>query len=248
MDRPFDIVMSRAMIETTKYLVTEMNAVVGYTQSDEISLAWRYPESDKGESWFGGRVQKLVSILASMATAKFNNYLPIVLDHQRDSLDNKLYSELPVFDCRVFNLPNLDEAANAFLWRELDATKNAISMAASCHFPYNDLKYKTGKEKQELLMKVYGVNFNNYPAFFKRGTFIRKITEERELTDDELSRIPMRHRPEGKVKRHRVVEMDMPKLLTVTNRVGVLFRGEDPVTQELVESPFPGIKQTEESL
>ncbi len=38
--RPFDIRISRAMVETAKFLVAETNAGIGYTQSDEISLVW----------------------------------------------------------------------------------------------------------------------------------------------------------------------------------------------------------------
>ncbi len=38
--RPYDEGMSVSMIETARYLVQEMQALVGYTQSDEITLAW----------------------------------------------------------------------------------------------------------------------------------------------------------------------------------------------------------------
>ena len=38
--RPYEHGMSIAMIETARYLLDEMNALVGYTQSDEITLAW----------------------------------------------------------------------------------------------------------------------------------------------------------------------------------------------------------------
>jgi tRNA(His) 5'-end guanylyltransferase len=40
-----------------------------------------------------------------------------------------------------------------------------------------------------------GQNFNQYPAFFKRGTFVRRITEERPFSAEELARIPEKHRP-----------------------------------------------------
>jgi len=217
MDRPYDARMTRMMIDTTKYLVEETHAIMGYTQSDEISLAWHFLEP-KSEPLFGGKFHKLHSVLAGLASAKFNQLCHYV----------GLNDTLAVFDCRVFNLPNQDEAANAFLWRELDATKNAISMAASYYFSHKQLHGKDGKQKQEMLFQEHGVNFNDYPAFFKRGTFVKRISEERELTVEELERIPEKHRPIGPVMRSKIVELEMPKFLTVTNRVGVIFNGEEP--------------------
>ena len=101
-------------------------------------------------------------------------------------------------------------------------------MAASCYFSPKQLHGVDGKQKQEMLFQTQGINFNDYPAFFKRGTFVRRVTEERELTANELERIPEQHRPTGKVVRSKVVEFDMPKFRTVTNRVGVIFHGEEP--------------------
>lgn len=40
MDRPFDPALSAIMIEVTKVLVEKTHPLIGYTQSDEISLAW----------------------------------------------------------------------------------------------------------------------------------------------------------------------------------------------------------------
>lgn len=220
MERPYDMRMTQAMIETTKYLLEETHACIGYTQSDEISLAWHYPEP-KSEAYLGGKVQKLVSILGSMATVKFNSIL------QTD--------KLPMFDCRVFNLPSREETANAFLWRELDACKNAISMLAHCHFSPKQLHGKSGDQKQEMLWQEKRINFNDMPAFFKRGTFVRRIMEERFLTMTELENIPEQHRPEGPVMRSRIAELNMPKFMTVTNRAAVIFDGADPA----VYSPCP---------
>lgn len=217
MSRPFDTNMSRMMIDTTKYLVEETHAIIGYTQSDEISLGWHFTEP-KSEPLFGGKLQKLHSIFAGMASAKFTD----------------LIKYPAVFDCRVFNLPNIEEWANAFLWRELDATKNAISMAASCYFSPKQLHGKDVKEKQEMLFQHHDINFNDYPAFFKRGTFVRRITEERHMTDEELSKIPFEHRPIDPILRSKIVELEMPRLLSISNRVGVLLNGEEP---KLIAAP-----------
>ena len=63
MKRPYDELMTNIMVDVTKFLVEETNAVIGYTQSDEISLAWYYPDPES-QPLFGGRIQKINSVLA----------------------------------------------------------------------------------------------------------------------------------------------------------------------------------------
>jgi tRNA(His) 5'-end guanylyltransferase len=221
MGRPFDLGMCEAMTSTTKHLIEHTHARIGYTQSDEISLVWLTDDA-KSEMLFSGKVQKMSSILAGLATAAFT----------RAILDGPLASyasRLPHFDARVFQLPNRTEAANVFLWRELDATKNAISMAARSMCSHKELQGKSGAEMQEMMF-AKGVNFNDYPAFFKRGTFLRRIVRERSLEPAELERIPEAHRPEPNAmfQRSEIVAIDMPRFSSVANREAVIFDGAEP--------------------
>lgn len=227
LNRPFDVGMSRAMVLTTMYLVEETNARVGFTQSDEISLVF-YSDSMDSEIFFDGKIQKMTSVLASMATAKFNSLLA-------EHLPSKV-GQLPVFDCRVWSVPNQTEAANTLLWREKDATKNSISMAAQHFYSHKQLDGKSSSEKQEMLFQK-GVNWNDYPDFFKRGTFVQRRKRLVTLTDEMLARIPEKHRPAAgeQVERTQVIELSMPPFGKVTNRVGVVFNGEEPRTSEPVD-------------
>lgn len=230
MERPYDERMSRCMIETTKYLVDQTDALIGYTQSDEISLAW-YSDSVDSQIFFDGKIQKMVSVLAGMtSSAFFMWYLNMFEKGINTFYNNK--AKLPMFDARVFQLPTKIELANSFLWREKDATKNAISMAARSFFSHNELHKKTGPEMQEMMWQA-GQNFNDYPAFFKRGTFVRRELVDIELTAAEYESIPEAHRPDSTwVKRHHMIEMDMPSFGSVTNRVGVIFDKENPEVGE----------------
>lgn len=220
MQRPYDVSMSDAMIAVTKALVDKTNAICGYTQSDEISLAWLQADP-KSEIFFAGKTQKMVSILASMATAEF---MIEAMQRWPERVERR-----PTFDCRVFQLPNLAEGANVFLWRERDAVKNAISMAARHYYSHNELHLKPGSEMQEMLF-AKGINFNDYPAFFKRGTFLQRRHVLREMTAEELALIPEQHRPTGPIERSEVRRIPMPAFNKVTNRVRVIFHCEDPVT------------------
>lgn len=218
MKRPYDDAMISCMVETTSYLVDETHANIGYTQSDEISLAWAQADH-RSDLPFGGKVFKLASVLASMAAAKFAQSVRFWIPDWSD--------KLPAFDCRVFQLPSLVEASNCILWREQDAAKNAIQMATRAVCSHKECDGKNTAEMNEMLFQR-GINFNDYPPRFKRGTFVQRKTRERELSAEELQRIPEKHRPTGPVLRSRVEQLDMPIFSTVTNRVAVIFEGAAP--------------------
>jgi tRNA(His) 5'-end guanylyltransferase len=223
LERPFDRRLSALMVEAATALVRETNAAVGYTQSDEITLAWLWDEFDS-QIFFDGRIQKMTSTLAALGTAHFNRRLPAFLPAE--------YADrLPVFDCRVWSVPTLEEAANAFLWRELDATKNSISMAARAYYDHAQVHDRNCSEMQELLWQK-GVNWNDYPTFFKRGTFVRRRKVQRPFTAVELAALPAKHAARGDaalvVERTECGPVELPPLSKVENRVGVMFRGEEP--------------------
>ncbi|HEU4559485.1 MAG TPA: tRNA(His) guanylyltransferase Thg1 family protein [Longimicrobium sp.] len=225
LDRPFDAAFTGAMVETASRLVKETHARIAYTQSDEISLVW-LQERYGGEMFFDGRVQKMVSVLAGLATAFFH-----LACRPYPQLVERVETHAPHFDCRVFPLPNRAEAANAFLWRERDATKNAVSMAARAYYEPHELHGRRAAQMQEMLF-AKGINFNDYPAFFKRGTFVRREVVTRPFTDEERAKIPERHRPGPgeQVERTAVVTLDMPPFGTVLNREAVIFDGALPET------------------
>lgn len=230
MNRPFDERMSVCMAQTTRALVAETGACMGYTQSDEITLTW-LSESSKSQIFFNGRVQKMVSALSALATIIFNDLVSVLLTDYRP--------KRPTFDARVWSVPNETEAANCFLWREQDATKNSISMAAQSVYSHRQLQGKRTGEMQEMLFQA-GINWNDYPAFFKRGKYAQKRRIIRPFTTDEFEKLPLKHEaranPDLLVERTEYAIMDMPPLATVINRAAVIFRGEQPRTES--ETPI----------
>ena len=224
MSRPFDERLSRLMIATTRFLVEETNACVGYTQSDEISLGWLATDP-KSEIFFGGRIQKMVSQLAALATVCFNAWFN---EHFPEGYDFKNW---PTFDARVWNVPNVDEAANVFLWRELDATKNSVSMAAREHYSDKQLFGQGRADQQEMLFQK-GVNWNDYPDFFKRGTYVQRRTVLKKFSTEELEKLPPLHDARKNhdlmVERSEYAVLPLPPIAKVPNRARVLFFGEAP--------------------
>ena len=218
--RPYDERLSKLMIDTTKFLVQTFNANIGYTQSDEISLIFYNPDP-KSQPLFGNRVFKLETAFAAYASVYFIKNL--------NRIPEKM-NKFPTFDCRVFNVPNENEAVNALYWRELDATKNSITMAASSVYSHSKLMNKNGKEKQEMLFQK-GINWNDYPTFFKRGQYVQRKRVFRKFTAEELNKLPEKHEarknPELKIERWEVRELDLPPLSKIKNKVGVVLFGED---------------------
>jgi tRNA(His) 5'-end guanylyltransferase len=222
MARPFDERMSNAMIRTATDLAAETGACMVYTQSDEISLAW-LQESPESELFFGGKIQKSTSVLASIATAAFaeayRNYFP---NEERPHAH---------FDCRVWNVPSIEEGANTFLWRALDAEKNSVSMLARCHFSHKQL-HGLGRKDQRALLREKGVEWESFPEFFKRGTWLQRRVEVRKFTATELALLPPKHEahqnPDLQVERAVIVNLNMPPFVKVTNRAGVVFCREEP--------------------
>lgn len=220
--RPYDNRMTNLMKEVARHLVTESGARIGYVQSDEISLVF-HSDDMASPIFFDGKIQKMTSVLSSMAAAAFNGFVPKHFEAARP---------LAYFDCRVWSVPNKVEAANAILWREQDASKNSVSMAARAYFDHAEIMNKSGPEMQEMLFKGHGINWNDYPAEFKRGTFIRREKFMKVLEPEVLAKIPEKHRPapDHQFERSEVVCIEMPKFSTVINRVDVVFDGAEPKT------------------
>lgn len=219
MQKPFDERLISTFQETTKRLVMETNATLGYQQSDEISLAWT-----KGHLFFDGKLHKMLSVLASMATAYFSQYMKIFLPN---------CEQIALFDCRVWEVPNLERATEYFEWREADAVKNSISMAAYSLYSHNELHEKTSSERQDLLM-LKGVNWNDYSDACKRGTYYGKITEKKRMSKAELAELPSQHNarknPELEFERTYIRRLNIPPLSKIENKSGVLYDGQDYIT------------------
>lgn len=221
LERPYDQRLSDLMTDSTKHLVEQTGARIGYTQSDEISLVFHSDSETDWSIFFDGKIHKMASILASMLTAYFNHVCERHFRAER---------ALAMFDCRVWNVPSKVEAVNAVLWREHDATKNSISMAAQAKFKHAELQGKNGSEMQEMLFKHHGINWNSYPAFFKRGTYVARRKVVRSFTAEEALAIPEKFRPAigDKIERTETRILDLPPMGRIVNRTEVVFDGAEP--------------------
>ncbi len=128
---------------------------LGYVQSDEISFLLTDYRTISTDAWFGNEINKMVSVSASLAS----------------SVLSQMTGDRVQFDSRAFSVPQ-DEVCNYFIWRQRDATRNAILMAGQEYYSHNQLHGKSCTEIQEMLFTEKGVNFNDYPVMRKRGIVV----------------------------------------------------------------------------
>lgn len=194
--KPFDLLLMESMQETMKVLCENIQGcVLGYTQSDEITLILVDYKNLDSDAYFDYEVQKICSVTASMATMYFNRIFSTkVIDYINNT---ELHTNVDyvnalkdasiagaLFDSRCFNIPK-EEVTNLIYWRQIDASKNSVSMAARAYFSHKELHKKNSSEMQEMLFNKYGINWNNYPTDCKRGSCSIK-TENGWIIDREI--------------------------------------------------------------
>ena len=192
--KPFDDVLVKTMQDTMKYLCENIQGcVLGYTQSDEISLILTDYAELTTDAWFGNNLQKMCSVSASMATLTFNKAFN---DNIVKYIDNNLDADCGVtkdlteytkilinarnkgamFDSRVFTIPK-EEVCNYFIWRQQDSTRNSIQSVGQANFSQRELNGKSCNDIQDMLMTQKSINWNDYATTLKRGSCCIKIDD-----------------------------------------------------------------------
>lgn len=172
-ERPWDSQLEKVMDLTAKALCENIQgAQIAYVQSDEISVLVHDYKTFYSQRFFGGRIQKIASVCASIAGATFTRHSWQIFDDYNEADKSKLINPA-YFDCRVFSLPE-DDVCNYFLWRQQDCTRNSIQMLARSLYSSKELHKKKTKELMDLC-HAKGKNWNDVPTRNKRG---RCITNE----------------------------------------------------------------------
>lgn len=196
--KPFDDILVSTMQDTMKYLCENIQGcVLGYTQSDEISLVLTDYAELTTDAWFGNNLQKMCSVSASMATLAFNKFFSgrvqefmydccdefgddVLPEKQNDyELAHNVYFKkfnAAMFDSRVFTIPK-EEVCNYLIWRQQDATRNSIQSVGQANFSQKELHGKSCNNIQDMLMIQKGINWNDYATTLKRGSCCIKVDD-----------------------------------------------------------------------
>lgn len=143
--KPFDNLLNKNMVETTKALVKEFKADLGYTQSDEISLFWFNEGIEANQMMFGGVKAKMNSVLAGYTSSTFmkNTY----------ELGFPNTGRIPHFDSRIMQIPNKIELYNILLWRQKDCFRNAITCVSADLFSHKQIQGVSTRDKIDMIIK-----------------------------------------------------------------------------------------------
>lgn len=155
-EKPFDKNLRRALVEATMALLNEVPGRMAYHQSDEVSVLLIDFNKFDSQQWFDGLIQKMVSVAASVMGVEFS----------------MRWKASAYFDARVLTIPERD-VENYFIWRQKDAHRNAISMAAQAVFSPKQLEGVGSMEKIAML-KDRGVVFDDYPDWFRLGSVVTR--------------------------------------------------------------------------
>ena len=166
-DKPFDARFHELMVKTAKVLMNELQGLYAYTESDEISIVFP-PEWD----FFDRELEKTVSVSASTAAATFA----------------LACGEVVQFDSRAWLGTTRNTVVDYFGWRQSDAARCALNgwcywtlrkQGMSAKKATSELDGRSVAFKNELLFR-HGVNFNNLPAWQRRGTGLYWESYEKE--------------------------------------------------------------------
>jgi tRNA(His) 5'-end guanylyltransferase len=188
LNKPFDDIIIKTMQSTMKYLCANIQGcILGYTQSDEITLILTDYKNIDSDAWFDYEVEKLCSVSASMATLAFNQFFNENvslykfkaydgISKYKDDITEKYIKNLDkavengaIFDARCFNIPK-EEVTNLLYWRQDDASRNSIQMVGQANFSHKELHKKSRNDIQDILMTQKGINWNDFPTYQKRGS------------------------------------------------------------------------------
>jgi tRNA(His) 5'-end guanylyltransferase len=165
--RPFSPELVAAMNEAARVLSAQVQgASLGYVQSDEITIAIPARANDAVEPWFGGKVQKIVSVAASCAASVVTLASPLMFGGE---------SRLTMFDARAFNLPSAAEAANCLVWRQQDAIRNSVSAVGQAVFSHRQLQGVSVRQLREKLSAA-GSPWEGFEPGVQRGRWVRRRT------------------------------------------------------------------------
>lgn len=220
-ERPFDTRLHGLMVKTMMTLAREANARYAYTQSDEITLVCLC--EGEAQPLFGGRVQKLTSLLASLAGAYFNR----VLAEDLDAIGGR-YFKLATFDCRAYTVPDKGTAADVIMWREFDAIRNS-TLGRGQEFLSSKKMHGMSQQDVRQWLRENGHAWGDLPPERKFGAAVQRRTTLRPYTTLEVLDLPEKHaahkNPNLQVERKDYCPVRLPLRWLYTNQQEVIFDG-----------------------
>jgi tRNA(His) 5'-end guanylyltransferase len=210
--KPFCPVFAEAMCAVMIKLSQEIDGTTfAYSFNDEIVLVVRNDQTPETGAWYDNRIQKIVSVSASIATFEFNRIAKI---NEMQTLGD------PIFSAQTFTVPNITEAINVLVAKQQQAFHTALSMACfyellKNHSPetvQQTLSEKSPQAKAEILFEECNIDFNNYPLPFRRGFACYRVPRVINTAEGE------------EIKNKLTIDMEIPLFTKNHDFLGQIFK------------------------
>jgi len=174
-DKPFDMDLHQIRQQTLQHLCeTIQGCIIGYSQSDELSLVLKDWDTYDTSAWFDNNLQKIVSVTASECTARWNELVYMQPISETPPLASKVRG-FAKFDSRAFNVPK-EEVINYLIWRQGDWERNSVQMLARAYYSHKQCHGKSCKELITLIEQEHNIVWGNLATWKKQGeTWIRGV-------------------------------------------------------------------------
>jgi tRNA(His) 5'-end guanylyltransferase len=180
---PFDPNFKQAMVSSVEDTIVKFHFNFGYCHSDEATFCKAPVLEDTGHS-LNGRVCKILTVVSSYFTVRFNFHIMRLVNLSADIYDQKFVDKInnmtAHFDGRIlsFSSDKQEDIARHMIWRSLrDCRRNAISTYAR---KYYSSKALNGKHSNDMIimMKAVGFDFNSVPQDEVFGMYSKKMLIE----------------------------------------------------------------------
>ena len=212
LDKPFCPIFAEAMCGVMIKLSQEIDGTIfAYSFNDEIVLIARNDQTLDTQPWYDNRIQKIVSVAASIATYEFNRIA---------KLNGMQIFGDPIFSASTFVVPNMMEAINLLIQKQNQAFHIALSMACfyeliKKHKPETveqTLIEKSSQAKAEILFENCGIDINTLPQPFRRGFACYRAPKIINIDGDE------------KIKNKLTIDMELPIFAQDHEFLGTIFK------------------------
>lgn len=202
---PFNIYFIKAMALTASDLLKKYRPSTVYFHSDEFTMIFptrctleKYFEKDeqnKPSHEFGGRVEKLNSLIASFCSVRFNKHIYEQV-HNNETLEfseqalKYIDERSQIFDCRVLTFDECNsktietEIVNHMIWRsQRDCERNAVATYAQQFYSSNELNKSHTNERIKMLAEKKIDWDKDVPLYLKNGIYCKNDLIDVEATD-----------------------------------------------------------------
>uniref|UniRef100_A0ACD5T838 Uncharacterized protein n=1 Tax=Avena sativa TaxID=4498 RepID=A0ACD5T838_AVESA len=166
----------------TSMLEKFRDMVFAYGVSDEYSFFFR-----EGTEFYQRRESKILSLCVSFFTS-------VYVMKWKDFFPSKELKEPPYFDGRVVCYPNLKTIRDYMAWRQVDCHTNnqyntcfwmLVKSGRTEKEAQQTLKGTFSKDKNELLLQQFQINYDDEPAIFRKGSCVYRAKVETKVKSDD---------------------------------------------------------------